>query len=193
MFFVRQPSDKEISDLIAAQSRLPFSYSEIGATRNHALPGDYPINYLRRELGQGREIYAKATGALRAWQMYALDYTKIYPPSAPIKEGEMVAVLVKHLGFWSLNPCRIVYSFAEETEEIIRSGFAFGTLPVHSETGEERFTVEWNRETDAVWYELRTFARAHHWLAKLGFPFVRLMQKRFASDSHEAMLAAVKR
>jgi uncharacterized protein (UPF0548 family) len=71
-------------------------------------------------------------------------------------------VVVNHGFCWSLNPCRVVYVLEETGGEIERYGFAFGTLPGHSEEGEERFTVERRRADDSVWYELLSFARPHH-------------------------------
>jgi uncharacterized protein (UPF0548 family) len=188
MFLIGKPSDAEINDFIAAQTHLTLSYPEVGETRNYAAPGGYPINHLREKLGEGEETYQKAVEALRSWQMYATDWTEIRPKNAPIENGEIVVMLVNHLGFWSLNPCRIVYSIDEETPQLCRNAFAIGTLPAHSEAGEERFTIEWHRQTDEVYYELYAFARAHNWLAKIGFPFVPLFQKRFAANSYEAML-----
>ncbi len=191
MFLFDKPSEKEISDFIAAQSRVPFSYREVGATINHASPVGYPINRYRKELGKGQQTYKNAVKALCSWQMYALDWTRLYPSNAPIKEGEVVATLVKHLGFWSINPCRIIYLIDEESEKLNRYGFAFGTLPAHSEQGEEQFLVEWDKEGDTVWYELYAFAKPQNWLAKIGFPFVSFLQKHFAAQSYRAMLKAV--
>ncbi|HVS00766.1 MAG TPA: DUF1990 domain-containing protein [Thermoanaerobaculia bacterium] len=70
-----------------------------------------------------------------------------------------------------------------------RYGFAYGTLTGHGERGEERFTVEWNREDDSVWYELYAFSRPAHWLVKLGYPVTRWYQKRFARHSKRVMAA----
>jgi uncharacterized protein (UPF0548 family) len=97
--------------------------------------------------------------------------TQLYPPTAPIVVSEVVCVVVNHVFCWSLNPCRIVYVLEESGGEVERYGFAFGTLPGHSEEGEERFVVEWKHVDDSVWYELLSFARPHHILAQIGFPF----------------------
>lgn len=188
MFLIGKPSGREIKEFIAAQSQLTFSYLEVGETRTYAQPQGYPINHLREKLGEGEQIYQKAVKALRSWQMYSTNWTELYPKNASIEKDEIVVMLVNHLGFWSLNPCRIVYSIEEKTTHFCRNAFAIGTLPAHSEAGEERFTIEWNRQTDAVYYELYAFARAHNWLAKIGFLFVPLFQKRFAADSYKAML-----
>jgi uncharacterized protein (UPF0548 family) len=139
--------------------------------------------------GQRREVYARAKDALQNWTMCQLEWTRLYPARVPIIARAVVCVIVNHHFCWSLNPCRIVY--VVEDEEIERCGFAFGTLPGHSEEGEERFTVE-RRDDDSVWYELLSFARPHHILAKIGFPFVGFFQRRFAEDSKSAMLEAVK-
>lgn len=192
MFLLQKPSDEEIRDFIAGQSRLSFSYEAIGATKNHAAPGNYPINCLRKEIGKGQKIYTKAADALFSWQMYATNWTKLYPLNSPVEEGKVVAVLAKHFAFWSLNPCRVIYLLKEETNGFQRKGFAFGTLPAHSEKGEEQFSVEWDKSSDRVWYELYAFAKAQNWLAKIGFPLVGLLQRRFAEDSFQAMLNAVK-
>ena len=102
-----------------------------------------------------------------------------------------MGVLGRHFGLWSLNACRIAYTIEEEGPPLERYGFAFGTLPSHVERGEERFTVEWDRTDDSVWYEVFAFARPAHPLARVGPPFVRLVQRRFAAASLRAMVAAV--
>ncbi len=103
-----------------------------------------------------------------------------------------MGVLGLHFGVWSLNTCRIVYVIEEEEASPLRRyGFAFGTLPAHVERGEERFTVEWHRADDSVWYEVFAFARPAHPLARAGPPFVRLVQRQFAGASLRAMAAAV--
>jgi uncharacterized protein (UPF0548 family) len=107
----------------------------------------------------------------------------------PIETGATVAVIVRHLGFWSMNACRIVYVL-EENGAVERFGFAYGTLVDHAERGEERFMVEWNRDDDAVWYDLLAASKPG-FCAKLGYPYTRSLQKRFAHDSKTAMKRAV--
>ncbi|HEV3306332.1 MAG TPA: DUF1990 family protein [Candidatus Sulfotelmatobacter sp.] len=71
-----------------------------------------------------------------------------------------------------------------------RFGFAYGTLGEHAESGEERFTVEWSRDDDSVWYDILAFSRPRQMLARLGYPLSRLLQKRFAEDSKAAVAKA---
>lgn len=184
---LQQPSEAEVKKFLAAQSKLSFSYAEVGATRAPSSPpAGYPINHYRGKLGAGAEDYRKALAALRLWRMYSLSWTKLYWPETEIKEGAVVAILAKHFGLWWLNACRVIYTFAED-DGSRRSGFAFGTLPGHLETGEERFTVEWDGRSDEVSYELFAFARPKTLIAKMAYPLVRSVQRRFAEDSFAAM------
>lgn len=191
MFYIFKPSANEIKKFIEAQSEQTFSYAEVGWTKEQNAPENFPVNHLRKKLGSGGKIYEKAVKAVHSWQMYALDWTQIRPENAPVATGETVVTMINHLGFRSLNPCRIVYLFDEKNNSRQKNGFAFGTLPAHSEMGEERFSVEWNRETDEVFYELYAFAKPHNPLAKIAFPYVGYLQKSFAADSYKAMLRAV--
>lgn len=190
MFTLFEPSDRQIETFLREQKDLPFSYAEVGASQNEIPPPGYPINHRRVRLGGGADVFARAKNAIRHWAMYEVSWTRLYPTNAPIAVGETVCVVVNHRFCWSLNPCRIIYVTEETGGEIERFGFAFGTLPGHSETGEERFTVERHAADDSVWYELFSFARPHHVLARIGFPFVELVKRKFAKDSGRAMLKA---
>jgi uncharacterized protein (UPF0548 family) len=191
VILLRNPSDTRIGRFLDDQRSLPFSYPEVGASRDGAPPG-YPVNQLRGRLGVGPETFARAVEALRRWRMYETGWTKLCWPDAPIMEGTVVGVLGLHFGLWSLNACRIVYVIEEEEASLLRRyGFAFGTLPGHVERGEERFTVEWDRADDSVSYEVFAFACPAHPLARADPPFVRLVQRQFAAASLRAMAAAV--
>jgi uncharacterized protein (UPF0548 family) len=186
VFFLRRPSDDRVREILHARADRPFTYPEVGATREEAPPG-YPLNHHRIRLGSGGSTFRRAVAAVRAWRMYDLPWTVLCWPDAALEPGVAVAVLVRHWGFWSVNPCRIVYRLEEADARRERFGFAFGTLPGHSESGEERFTVEWRREDDEVWYEIYTFARGQHPLARLTPPLVRVQQRRFGRESTRAM------
>jgi uncharacterized protein (UPF0548 family) len=121
-----------------------------------------------------------------------MDWVKLCWPDAPVKAGVMVGVLVRHFGFWSLNASRIVYVIGEHGS-VEKCGFAYGTLPEHSERGEERFTVEWRHQDDSVWYDLYAFSRPQHILARAGYAVSRVLQRRFARESKQAMVDAVRK
>lgn len=191
MFTLFEPSAEKITNFLAARRDLPFSYAEVGASRQ-TIPAGYPINHHRVQLGVGADVYNRAKNAMENWTMYQTGWTRLYPTKVPIAVGAVVCAVVNHGFCWSVNPCRIIY-ILEETGIVARYGFAFGTLPGHSEEGEERFTVEWRGDDDSVWFELLSFARPHDVLAKIGFPFVGFFQRKFAGDAKRAMFEAVNR
>ncbi len=197
MFYLRRPSAAAIQAVLTAQRALPFSntdprQSRIGARAGYPPPG-YPLNHNRCRLGHGDTAYAAAVRALRRWAMYDLPWTEVHPRGAPVETGQVIVVLARHFGFWSLNPCRVVYVEEHMEEPMGQRGtaparsfsFALGTLPGHSERGEERFRVEWDGE--AVWFEVLAFAGPQHWLTRLGYPLLRRLQRTFARAAAAAM------
>jgi uncharacterized protein (UPF0548 family) len=190
MFCFTKPSEEFIQRFIDAQRNLPFSYAEIGATKSSP-PAGYTIDHNRICLGEGDAAFNAAVAALRSWKMFDLGWVTLCWPNVPIKVGATVAVLVRHFGFWSLHSARIVYLVDENSEGIRRFGFAYGTLPAHGERGEERFMIEWHRDDDRVWYDLLAFSQPNAFLARLGYSVSRMLQKRFAQASKQAMLKAV--
>ena len=149
----------------------------------------YVVDHNRVRLGSGEETFARAVEALHGWRMFDVGWVKVCWPDTPIGVGNTVAVLGEHYGFWSLNACRIIY-LVEEGDGVRRSGFAYGTLPEHAQSGEERFTVEWD-QNDEVWYDLYAFSKPNSVLVRIGKPFARALQKRFARDSMRAMARVV--
>jgi len=191
MFSATRPNDEAIRLFLTAQQQLPYSYVEIGATKTIP-PQGYDIDHNRIQLGTGREVFTRAKEAVRRWEMFNLGWLQLWTPAAPIAVGTTVAVLAHVWSIWILNACRIVYVI-DDTGPIDIFGFAYGTLPGHVERGEERFTVQWNHADDSVWYDLLAFSRPNHWLTRLGYLYVRRLQKRFARASQQAMLSAVTR
>ena len=188
MFMLRKPTDEAIRAFLAAQQSHPFSYPDVGASRNCA-PAGYNVDHNRVQLGSGQADFARAVAHLRQWKMFDLGWLHLCWPDAPIQKDATVAVLVSHLGFWSLNPCRIVYVL-DEHEHTERFGFAYGTLRGHAEHGEERFSVEFDPRDQSVWYDIHAFSRPGP-VARLAYPLARALQKKFAADSLEAMLRAM--
>ena len=139
---------------------------------------------------RGEKVFAAAKAALERWQQFRLGWLEASPEDTPIKEGQVVAILARSIGLWWLNACRIV-AVVNEDGPVKRFGFAYGTLPDHAGSGEERFLVEWDREEGSVWYDILAFSRPRHFLARLGYPWVRRVQKRFGRESAAAMRRAV--
>jgi uncharacterized protein (UPF0548 family) len=148
------------------------------------------VDRTRIKLGEGEAVYESASAALRRWDHFKLGWVDVWSPETPLEAGEVVAVMGRALGLWWLNCCRIVY-VVNETGPIRKFGFAYGTLPGHVESGEERFVIEWNQGDNSVWYDILAFSRPSQVLIRLGSPIVRRMQKRFGRDSAAAVFRSV--
>jgi uncharacterized protein (UPF0548 family) len=189
MLLLRKPTAESIGVFLAAQASLDFTYPAVGATAT-VPPVGYNVDRTRIKLGEGAKIFAAGKAALERWKHFSLGWVETWPPETPIQAGQVVAVVARLFGLLWLNACRIVY-VVNEDKPVKRFGFAYGTLPEHAESGEERFSVEWHESDDTVWYDILAFSRPQQFLARLGYPFARRIQKHFARDSTAAMQRAV--
>jgi uncharacterized protein (UPF0548 family) len=191
MFMLHKPSPEWIDAVLRLQRRLPFTYREIGATRDGKIPAGYRGAEHRVCLGEGAEAFARAKQAIRSWRMFPRRFVDLCWPDMPIEEGSTVGVLCRTFGLWTLHVARIAYVIDDRDGPVARFGFAYGTLPRHFESGEELFLVEWDRSDNRVWYEVRMFSRPAHWIAWLGDFIVRRLQRKFGTLTKQAMLDAV--
>jgi uncharacterized protein (UPF0548 family) len=189
MFLIAKPSDSELRQFVSSLSRMRYSYRDVGATAS-VVPPSYNVDHNRIRLGTGAADWARAVEAIHSWEMFNFGWTQLYSRDTPIRVGANVAILVSLFGIYSLNGARIVYVI-DENGPVKRYGFAYGTLEEHAESGEERFSVEWNQQDDSVWYNLLAFSRLAHLLARLAFPVARNLQRRFAVDSLSRMASIV--
>jgi uncharacterized protein (UPF0548 family) len=190
MLSLRKPSVDALRRFMAAQAKLPYTYEAVGATAETP-PAGYVVDRTRMKLGEGEAVFRSAITALRRWEQFRLGWVEAWSPDTPIQPGEVVAVMGRAIGVWWLNACRIVY-IVDEAGPISKFGFAYGTLPGHVESGEERFLIEWNRGDNSVWFEIVAFSRPNHFLTRFGYPVVRRLQKQFGRDSVASMLKAVR-
>lgn len=188
-FSLQKPAPDILRQFLADQSELDFSYPDVGATAGTP-PAGYVVDRTRIDLGVGESDFDAAKAALRRWQQFQLGWVDAWSPDTPLEVGQTVAIMGWAVGFWWVNSCRIAYT-VDESGDTTKFGFAYGTLPGHVESGEERFLIEWDRATDQVSYDILAFSRPNHILTRLGYPVVRRKQKRFGRDSAAAMFKAV--
>jgi len=185
MILFQKPTANQIEAYLASERRGPFTYEPVGATAGKP-PEGFVVDRTRGILGYGGATFDAARAALCRWQQFDLGWLAAAPVDTPHEAGQVIAVIARFgFVFW-LNACRIVYA-VDEDGPVRRYGFAYGTLPGHAERGEERFLIEWDRTTDEVAYDILAFSRPRHLLARLGYPVVRRLQKKFARDSVAAM------
>jgi uncharacterized protein (UPF0548 family) len=187
VFLAHRPSPAEIERFLDASRALPLSYAPVGLARTGA-PG-FRLDEEVVAVGTGEAAFAAATAALIEWRHFDLGWVELYPGQADITDGTTVAVAIHHVGFWSLNGCRVVYSTSDPRESTF--GFAYGTLTNHAETGEEVFEVRLDPGTGEVTYRIRAVSRPRAPLARLGYPLTRMLQARFRRDSAAAVRRAV--
>ncbi len=188
MFLLQRPPLKTIERFLRASRDLPLSYGPPGITRDNA--SGHRFDEVLAAVGHGTADFTRARAALLAWKQFDMGWIETYPRHAPVEVGTVVGVLIRHLGFWSLNGCRVLYCIGGPGEN--RFGFAYGTLPNHAESGEELFEVFIDADTGDVMYRIRATSWPQAALALIGHPIARALQARFRVHSIEAMKRATR-
>ena len=189
MFLAQRPTRNVIDRFIHESQDLPLSYGPVGIVRTP--PAGQHLDELAVAVGHGQADFERARAALLAWKQFDIGWVETFPRHAPVAVGTIVAVLIRHLGFWSLNGCRVLYSVGC-LNDAARFGFAYGTLTNHAESGEELFEVFIDPQTDEVIYRIRAISWPQAALARVGQPIVRVLQERFRAQSAAAMKRATR-
>ena len=189
MFLARRPSPEHIDRFLRESQDLPLSYGPIGIVRGETVRQG--LDEAVVTIGRGRADFERARAALSAWKQFDIGWVETFPRHAPVAVGTIVAVLIRHLGFWSLNGCRVLYSIGSPGD-VARFGFAYGTLTNHAESGEELFEVFIDPRTEDVVYRIRATSWPQATLARFGQPIVRALQERFREHSAAAMKLATR-
>jgi uncharacterized protein (UPF0548 family) len=143
----------------------PFTYPEVGGTREAELPPGYDHVERDHVIGSGREDFERAAAAVFRWAAQRGAGLRVQA-SGPASSPGTVVLMTAGLRRAGLDiPCRVVWV----VDEPDRRGFGYGTLPGHPESGEESFVVSL-RPDGAVGYELRAFSRLATPFARLGAP-----------------------
>jgi uncharacterized protein (UPF0548 family) len=187
MFLARRPSLETIERFLRDSRDLPLSYGPTGIVRPETARRG--IDEWTVAIGHGRADFERARAALIAWKQFDIGWIETFPRHAPLAIGTVVALLIRHCGFWSLNGCRVLYG-VECPDEEARFGFAYGTLTNHAESGEELFEVFVDSTTGEVMYRIRAMSWPQTTLTRIGHPIVRDLQARFRRQSAAAMKRA---
>ena len=189
MFLARRPARNVIDRFLRESQDLPLSYGPVGIVRTRT--SGRHLDELAVAVGHGQADFERARAALLAWKQFDIGWVETFPRHAPVAVGTVVAVLIRHLGFWSLNGCRVLYSVGSPGD-VARFGFAYGTLTNHAESGEELFEVFVDPQTEDVVYRIRATSWPQATLARFGQPIVRALQERFRDHSVAAMKLATR-
>lgn len=148
-----------------------FTYREVGATSGDLPPG-YHHTCRTAPLGHGLELFLRAGEAVMTWEMHRRAGLTVTSDSPRAISGAAV-VLGWGVGRLRLSaPCRVVLTVNEPTA----TGFAYGTLLGHPESGEESFVVRVD-DAERVRLDIVAFSRPATWYARAGAPLTGLVQR----------------
>jgi uncharacterized protein (UPF0548 family) len=151
-------------------SALPLTYEQVGATGDGMkLPAGYHHVRVSARIGNGRDRFESAAAAVLRYGMLRGAHVRV---AASTEVAQVGTAVLGRLGPFRA-PCRVVY-VVDETD---CRGFAYGTLPGHPVSGEERFAVRYEPATDAVYSEVVAFSRPATVWSKVGGPAVALVQR----------------
>lgn len=181
-FRLVRPSAMEIDVVMRSMTHCEFDYPWVGATS-----GEMPPEWRRSDqallVGRGAESWARAVAALHRWRQFDLSWVQAHDEHTPIDAGTLFAFVSRQFGVWSVNVCRIVEVIDEQNETLWRFGVTYGTVGRHLVRGEESFVLEWDRESDCVYFRIRKFSKPGHPLVALFSPLADRAQQRFTREA----------
>jgi uncharacterized protein (UPF0548 family) len=184
---LRRTPPRDIERLLAACREDTPTYQPQGVSLGATVatvPEGLERNHWECELAGG-DAFARAGDALRAWRVHRGAGLELHT-NGPLAEGTNVVIVAPlPVGFVEAT-CRIV----RVVDQPDRFGFAYGTLSVHPERGEESFVVSRRPDGSATFDVVAVSAPAHP-LARLVPPIAGRLQDRAARRYLAAMRAAV--
>jgi uncharacterized protein (UPF0548 family) len=167
---VHQMRPDEAARLRAAP--LTYAPADLAAT------GQPPAGYksFERSTTLTRKDFDAAATDLLSWRMHDRAGLRVSASELTLRKDTVVLMRLG-LGPMSLRiPCRVVQVFDEPRMR----GFAYGTLPGHPESGEERFVLE-ARDDGSIQFTVSAFSRPATRIARLGGPISSAAQYRMTS------------
>lgn len=166
-------------------SEEPFSYREVGLTRDAALgsepdgPARVPAGWhrlrSRTRLGAAPGLLAAAEDALFGWRMHRAAWVPVAAGTPRAAPGVLAPIELGPRWARFRAPCRVVWCVAEPD----RVGFAYGTLAGHPESGEESFVLERDPE-GVVTLTVTAISRPAAWYTRAAGPVGRLARRLIA-------------
>jgi uncharacterized protein (UPF0548 family) len=176
---LRRPRDDDLDRLLARCRSDRLTYEPVGGSLADASPAGLTRRTWSTTLGSS-DAFPGAAAALASWAMHTRAGFAVRC-DGPIAVGTNVAISAPlPLGYADVT-CRIV----AVVDEPDRSGFAYGTLSVHPEHGEEAFVV--SRVGAAVQFDITAVSRHRHPLARLAPAIADRMQTSAAKRYLQAM------
>ena len=160
----QQLDEREAAELRVAA----FTYCQVGQSAAGPPPG---FTWFERSTFLERRDFDAAVDDLFRWQLHLRSGLRVWTSDAPLGVDTVVRM---RLGIGPLSiriPCRVVYV----VDEARLRGFAYGTLPGHPESGEERFVLR-HHQDGRIELTISAFSRPASALARLSGPVGRTVQ-----------------
>lgn len=180
---LRRPPDTHLRTLLTSAAGDDLTYAPAGVSLTGPTPPMLRRHCWTTELPTGS--FETAAAAISSWQTHR-GSGLIVEAEGEVARGVNVAMLAPLPRGWVDVTCRVV----EIVDEPDRRGFAYGTLSIHPERGEESFVV--TRDDDgAVSFEVVAVSAPVHPLARMGGPITDRLQGRAVRRYLTAMRAIV--
>lgn len=179
----RRPATSQLEALLRRCTTDDLTYAPPGISLEPGRPTELHRGRWATAL-PGDDAFERGRAALHDWAVHRGSGISVIT-DGPLEVGTNVAMAAPlPLGFVDAS-CRIV----RRLDEPDRFGFAYGTLPVHPETGEEAFIV--SRAADgAVTFTVAAASKPVHPLARLAPPIADRLQDAACRRYLDAMRRA---
>ena len=177
---LRRPSELDLDRLLARCAADELSYAPIGGSLDGTTPDGLTRHRWSTPLPAGAD-FARAVDALTHWRVQE-HAGLVVRSDGPMAVGTNVAMNARLpvAGYIDVT-CRVV----AVVDEPDRFGFAYGTLSVHPERGEESFVV--TRDGDGLRFDVAAISRPANVLARLAGPVADRLQDSAAQRYLRAM------
>jgi uncharacterized protein (UPF0548 family) len=175
---LRRPSDSDLAKLLDRCRGEALTYAPVGGS----LAGTTPRGLHRHDWSRAlpHTAFDRAAAAIEDWAVHRGAGLSVLAEGA-IAVGTNVAMSAPlPVGFVDVT-CRVV----AVVDEPDRRGFAYGTLPVHPETGEEAFLVV--RTDHDVRFTVTAISAPRHPAARLAPPLTNRLQDQAVRRYLDAM------
>lgn len=181
LFSFNEPSEPQVQRALARDQAAQLTYGPVGATIRGERPDGYRHDRWEVDLGADDDDRFKRCGeAVLSWAAQRGASIRIVPDQPAEQNLTFALILRLPVGF-VVATARVVHVVNSDE----RIGFAYGTLPLHPEEGEEIFIVR--RSDGRVTFEVAAFSRPRDALARFGAPVTRWLQIRTNKTYLEAL------
>jgi uncharacterized protein (UPF0548 family) len=182
---IRRPNAAQLAALLARCRTDELTYAPTGGS----LDGVAPVGLTRREWTvalRGASAFDRGCDAIRSWGVHRGAGLDVLADGPPVAGTNVAMIAPLPFGFVEIT-CRVVVVVDEPN----RFGFAYGTLPVHPEVGEESFVITRTDDGGGARFDVQAVSRPVHPVARALSPVAHRLQDAAVRRYLSAMRRAV--